>query len=102
MMQKKRHIALAAIAALASVSMADTALAWNPFAWRAVPFYLVPLSHEDSTVTLRPDQQPWTEASAGTAIEERDLADPKPMQLAAGWRFCPYTDWAGTGYGLPC
>jgi hypothetical protein len=106
---------------------------YNPFAWRAVPLYLVPLSGEryqprhsgdELMAGLRRVCRPapnfgpgYQLCLAGADIGETGLASDAPeglhakrrdvdqhsYEVATGpFRFCPSTDWAGTGYGVFC
>jgi hypothetical protein len=106
---------------------------YNPFAWRAVPLYLVPISSglyqprhsgPDLMAGLRRICRPapsfgpgYQLCLAGADIGETEMASDAPealrpkrrdldqpsYEVASGpFRFCPSTDWAGTGYGIFC
>jgi hypothetical protein len=45
------------------------------------------------------NKHPWNRL----ARDFGGIHDQRPqVQLAGGWRFCPYTDFVGDGYGIPC
>jgi hypothetical protein len=45
------------------------------------------------------NKHPWNRL----ARDFSGIHDQRPqVQLAGGWRFCPYTDFVGDGYGIPC
>jgi hypothetical protein len=62
-------------------------------------------SRAGAEASLNPICRPWPPFGTLCTADSRageDRVDPEPrVELARGFG-CIYTDWAGTGYGIPC